>query len=105
LLSHDKLDHITALLDIHHFDTFALSETWLSSYELEEISISIDGYNLPLIKNRSLGRVGGVALYLANYRAFNRRQDFEIPELVHGILFRSILETFFPYATSNQKYR
>ena len=48
LLSHDKLDHITALLDIHHFDIFALSETWLSSYELEEISI--DGYHLPLIK-------------------------------------------------------
>jgi hypothetical protein len=79
LLSHDKLDHITALLDIHHFDIFALSETWLSSYELEEISI--DGYHLPLIKNHSLGRGGGVALYLANYLAFNRREDFEIPEL------------------------
>ena len=39
LLSHDELDHLTALLDIHHFDVFALSETWLSSTKLEEISI------------------------------------------------------------------
>lgn len=71
--------NVRSLLSLDKFDIFALSETWLSSNELDELYI--DGYHLPLIKNRSLGRGGGVALYLANHLAFNRRHDFEIPEL------------------------
>ena len=78
-LSHDKFNNITTFLAVHNFDIFALSETWLCSSDLEELSIY--GYHLPLVKNRSLGRGGGVALYLANYLAFSRRLDLEIAEL------------------------
>ena len=36
---------------------------------------------MPLIRNRPHGRGGGVAFYLADYLAFNRRLDLEIPAL------------------------
>lgn len=79
LLTRDKIDQISAFLEVYKFDIFALSETWLNSNESDKIRIN--GYHLPLTRNRLQGRGGGVALYLANYLAFNRRLDLENPVL------------------------
>ena len=79
LLTQGKFDQISALLDAYTFDVFALSETWLNANESD--ALRLNGYHLPLTRNRSHGRGGGVALYLADYLAFNRRLDLEIPAL------------------------
>ena len=41
----------------------------------------MNGYHLPLLKNRLYGRGGGVALYLKNCLSYRRRLDLEMPNL------------------------
>ena len=72
----DKFSEISAIAFLHKFDLFAFSETWLNP-NIPDDSILIPGYNMPLRKDRTTSRGGGVALYVANYLHAIRRFDFE----------------------------
>ena len=80
LLSENKFDQISTFLGVYNFDAFGLTETWLNP-NVNEQQLHMNGYHLPLIKNRIYGRGGGVALYLADYLSHKRRYEFEKPDL------------------------
>ena len=71
-----KLAHISAFLNVHQFDIFCLSETFLdSSISNDDSRLAIDGYNLLRCDNPSDSRRGGVCLYSKDYLSIVRRSD------------------------------
>lgn len=72
----DKFNEILAIASIHKFDLFAFSETWLHA-NIDNNSILIPGYSMPLRRDRHTSRGGGVALYVADYLWCSRRPDLE----------------------------
>jgi hypothetical protein len=72
---------MSAFLGVNNFDAFAVTETWLTSNVSVQDSHNMNGYHLPLLKNRTHCRDGGVALYLKNCLSYKRRFELEMPNL------------------------
>ena len=63
-----KLSQISAFLNVHQFDIFCLTKTFLnSSISSEHPSLAIDGYKLFRCDHPSNLRLGGVSLYFKDH--------------------------------------
>ena len=72
----NKIDEIcSTLISDHKFDILALTETWLTDKHSNE-DIAIDNYTT-YRKDRTLGRGGGLAVYVLNDIPCIRRYDLE----------------------------
>ena len=76
LKTEGKLEELSLLADSENFDIITLSETWLDNSFPNEL-LSINGFQLPLRKDRETGQGGGVALYVKNNLPCRRCTDLE----------------------------
>ena len=72
----DKFSEISALVSLHKFDVFGVSETWLNA-NISNDQLVISGYNSPLRNDRVGYRGGGVAMYIANHLPYARKCEYE----------------------------
>ena len=71
-----KLSQISAFLNIHQFDIFCLTETFLdSSISSEDPRLAIEGYKLFRCDHPSNLRKGGVCLYFKDHLPLALRPD------------------------------
>ena len=76
----DKFIEISSCVLMNKFDIFAVSETWLHS-RIPNNNLVIEGYHGPLRRDRTVGRGGGVAVYIADYLAFKRKTELESSDI------------------------
>ena len=71
-----KIAQIFAFLNVHKFDIFCLSETFLdSSIQDDDQGLAIDGYSLCMCDHPSNSRRGGVCIYFKDYLSLVRRSE------------------------------
>lgn len=76
----DKFSEISALILLHNFDIFGVSETWLN-HKISDDQIHIPGYSLPHRLDRVNRPGGGVALFISEHLYSRRRRDLESADL------------------------
>ena len=71
-----KLSQISTFLNVHQFDIFCLTETFLdSSVSLEDTKLAIEGYKLFRCDHASNLRRDGVCLYFKDHLPLTLRPD------------------------------
>lgn len=71
-----KIAQISAFLNVHRFDIFCLSETFLdSSIQDDDQRLAIAGYSLHRCDHPSNSRRGGVCIYFKDHLSLVRRSD------------------------------
>ena len=71
-----KLDELHMLANTEKIDILTLSETWLDNTFPSEL-LSIEGFGIPIRKDRKVGPGGGVAIYARDWLPCTRRADLE----------------------------
>ena len=74
-----KIDQIRHIVTKHDYDIFGVSETWLDS-NIPDSEAHIQGFRL-FRKDRSVGRGGGVCVYIKNYHDVKLRDDLMSDEI------------------------
>jgi exonuclease III len=71
-----KFESLCAVVETHNIDVITLSETHLSQTDCHVGLYSINGYEL-LTRNRTIGKGGGICIYIKNGINWIRRNDLD----------------------------